>query len=344
MECVALWDIGWPHVAPPPAPHLVARPVAAFTLCLEFTVPPAHPTKPLRLWQGQGNTADAVGLYLMPRGALRLVHGEIDLATSDAFARAGETVCLRYRACARGRHDVIDLTNTNRQIRERLRSAVDQTICIQDALPRDKGFLDICHVAAVMPYGLPPTDMSGFAAGTILQTPDGPRAVETLAKGQDVLTSEGQAAPVRWIEARPRLCLGRMAPVRLRAPYFGLSRDVCVTPDTRVLRDGPTVEYICGTEQVLVRAGDMANSSAAKRDRRQPMQMFYHLMLDDHACVLADRCALETALLADVIGADDMTLHANLSETDRTHFVPVLDRASAQALVTAGYRGRRAIG
>ncbi|HYZ34165.1 MAG TPA: Hint domain-containing protein, partial [Crenalkalicoccus sp.] len=38
-----------------------------------------------------------------------------------------------------------------------------------------------------------------FLAGTAIATPEGERAIETLAIGDLVLTAEGRAAPVRWV-------------------------------------------------------------------------------------------------------------------------------------------------
>jgi hypothetical protein len=343
MRWTAIWQDGWPLLAPPD--HLQPEmPVAQMTLCLELNAPPVRGRKPLRLWQGCGDTGRATAVYLMPEGALRLVHGEVDVATPPDFARAGETLTLKYVACERGRHDSVDIVNADRQLRQRLRTAVNHTLRLADLLPRDAQFLRICHIAAIVPFALPGTDLSGIAAGATVATPDGPVVLDQLSQGDRVLTVDGVSAPIRWIEARPRLCLGRMAPVRLRAPYFGLTYDICVTPETRLLRSGPAVDYICGTDRVLVRAGDIASSPAARREQRHAVRVFHHLMLDDHDCIAVNGCALETALLSDVVAADAMVPRPFLADSDKTHVLPVLNRATAQALVAAGTKGRRAAG
>ncbi len=343
MRWAAIWQDGWPLIAPSPGADR-ARRLPELTLCLELVVPPRKPRQTLRLWQGEGPKSEAIALYLQPDGCLRLVHRKVDLSTAPDFARAGDTVTLRYRACARGRTDVAAFDNADRGLRERLRAAAEQPLRLSDALPRDLRFLAICHIAAIAPFGVPPTDMPGVAAGTSVMTPKGPARIETLQIGDAVVTSEGEAAPIRWIEARPRLNLGRLAPIRLRAPYFGLVEDLCVTPETRILRHGPTVEYIFGTEQVLVHARDLLSSGAAIRDQQKPVDQVFHLMLDDHACIQVDRCAVETALLADVVSAEDMGPRPHLAESDTCPVVPILDRASAQALVAAASKGRQALG
>jgi hypothetical protein len=110
---------------------------------------------------------------------------------------------------------------------------------------------------------------------------------------------------VRWIDTRDRLCIGRSAPVMLRAPYFGLGADICVTPDTRLKRRGADVEYLAGTETVLVRAADLVSGPAARFERSRPLRRFHHIMLDDPACLHVWRCRVETAFLSEVLASQD---------------------------------------
>lgn len=337
----AIWQAGRALSAPATMPETTPRP--EMTLCLEFTLPLQRLPGPIRLWQGGAGADRAVGLYALPDGSFRLVHGEIDLATPPDLGRAGETISLRYRTCARGRGDIADFVNHDRVQRYRLRAGLAHAARLDEMMPRDDGFLRACHVAAIAEFGLAPTDMPGLGTGALVATPHGPVAVETLRDGDEVMTVTGEVLPLRWIERRARLCLGRQAPVVLRAPYFGLEHDICVTPDTRVMRSGPSVEYIFGAERVLVRAGDMTSSPGAARDRRRPVRAFFHLMLDDHGCVSIDRCGVETALLADVVAAEDAGQACSLVLGDRTPCLPVLDRAGAQALVAASIKGRRSL-
>jgi hypothetical protein len=337
----AIWQSGLAYRVPNPDTDSVPR--AEMTLCLEFTLPSKPLSGPIRLWQGAAAVDRALGLYAMPDGAFRLVHGEIDLITPPDLGRAGETLSLRYRACAKGRGDIADFVNHDRAQRYRLRAGLAHATRLDEMMPRDAGFLRSCHVAAIAEFGLAPTDMPGLGAGAMVATPRGPVAVETLRDGDEVVTVTGEVLPLRWVERRARLCLGRQAPVVLRAPYFGLLHDICVTPDTRVMRSGPAVDYIFGEERVLVRADDMISSPGAARDRRRPVRAFHHLMLDDHACVSIDRCGVETALLADVVAAEDAGPAVCLAERDRTPCLPVLDRAGAQALVAASVKGRRSL-
>lgn len=341
MSWRAIWNDGVPvrRSSVRDAPSL-----RALTLWLEV-IAPARPRlragrlpAPLRLWQGAEAASRAIGLYLLPDGALRLVHGEIDLSTPPGFLRSGETLSLRYVACARGRADVLDLQNHDRGTRLKLRSGIPAAITIGDAMPRCRDFLKVAHVVAIADDAVAATDLPGVEAGALVLTTEGRRPVETLVPGMLVRAANGVAHPLRWIERRERLCLGRAAPILLRAPYFGLDRDLCVTPETRILRTGPEVDYLYGTEAVLLRAVDMTAGRAVQRSSSIPVRAFHHLMLDDPHCLMIDRCAIETACLGDVLSSTDEAMSASTAPDEAGAAFPVLDRAAARALVSANTR------
>ncbi|WP_439136819.1 Hint domain-containing protein [Roseicyclus sp.] len=336
-QWVAIWDAGQARIPPPRAPDPDPQP--ALSLLLEFCMPQVTGKHPLRLWQGAAEARRSIALYAQPDGALRLVHDEVDMRTEACFARPGEMIGLRYLCCARGRADVLELINHGRGHLYRMRLGIAQAVRLEEALPRHGGFLGVCHVAAIADFHVSSTDLPAVGAGALVQTTKGPIPVESLRPDMAVILTDGQAMPLRWVARRPRLCLGRLAPIRLRAPYFGLMHDIVTTPETRVARSGAAVEYLFGHERVLIRAGDMTSSPGARRDRQMPVRDMYHLLLDDHACVAIDRCGVESALLSDVIAAEDGGGQRNLSQTDRTPCLPVLDRAGAQALIAASLRG-----
>ena len=299
------------------------------------------PPVPLRLWRGRTeNPEQAVTIYLMPDAALRLVHGEIDLTSEPGMLRSGETVCLRYATCAEGRRDAFEIVNYDQGRSQLLRAGYAYGATMAEALPGDDRYLSIAHIAAVAPTHVAPTDLPGIESGAIVATAQGPRPVDALRPGDLLLDATGEVHPLRWIEARPRLCIGRTAPLRLRAPYFGLARDLVVTPQTRLLQTGPVVDYLCGTEAVLAQAGDLANGRAVLLDRQKPIRTFFHLMLDDPACILVENCPIETAHLGDVLAMGDpqVSRAAMPVDSDLNPSLPLLDRAAARALITAHSR------
>jgi T5SS/PEP-CTERM-associated repeat protein len=153
-----------------------------------------------------------------------------------------------------------------------------------------------------------------FAAGTMIATPDGERAVETLRAGDVVLTADG-ARPVRWV-GRRRIDLRRharpeaAAPVRIRAGAFadGMpKRDLLVSPDHAILAEG-----------VLVPARLLVNGCSVTIDRTHARIAYHHVELDRHAILFAEGLAAESylelghrAFFEDADAA--MTLHPDFS-------------------------------
>jgi hypothetical protein len=130
-----------------------------------------------------------------------------------------------------------------------------------------------------------------FLAGTLIATPTGERAVETLAIGDLVQTVDGRAAPVRWLGVQAIVTAFadrlRALPIRIGAGSLdeGLPvRDLLVSPDHALLLDG-----------LLVQAGALVNGTTIVREKMLPARFrYYHVELDDHALVLAEGVAAET--------------------------------------------------
>lgn len=316
-------------------------PLDALTFCLELAMP-GRRRVPLRLWQGGGDGGTGLSVYWMPDGALRVLHaGGIDVETQSGFLAPGHVLALRLVLCARGRRDVVDAINVDTGQRHRSRHGIARSPRLQDALPVATGFADIASVAAIATHAVPSTDLPGLESGARVETTKGPLPVERIKPGMSVVTDDGAPRVVRWTDARDRLCIGRSAPVLLRAPYFGLGADTCVTPETRLMRHGADVEYLAGTDTVLIRAADLVSGPAARLDRSRPLRRFHHIMLDDPACLNVWRCRVETAFLSEVLDCQDAgTVAARPDARDCVPSLPLLDRSAARALLAKGAGAR----
>lgn len=312
-------------------------PLPSMTLWLEVAMP-RRARKPVRLWQGAAPEKRAISIYLLPDGVLRVLHGEsLDVATPPGFLSPGEVLVLRMVVCRQGRGDVIDALNADSGARYRMHTGLAIPARLDEALPRETGFLKVAHAAAVATHAIPATDLPGLESGAMVETSEGPLPVERIVPGMTVLDNDDVPHVVRWTDARERLCLGRAAPVLLRAPYFGLGADTCVTPETRLMKQGSEVQYLTGTDAVLVRAGDLVGGAAARLDRTRPLRRFHHLMLDDPACLKVWRCPVETAFLSEVLAAEDGgPVAARPHARDCAPSLPLLDRAAARALLGRG--------
>ena len=142
-----------------------------------------------------------------------------------------------------------------------------------------------------------------FAAGTLIDTPDGPRAVESLAVGDLVITRDAGPMPIRWIGRRHIADLGR-APARLRpvlvAPGAlgpGMpARPLRLSPQHRVLLRSRIARRMFDTDQILVAVRQLVGMPGIAIDDAADAVTYLHILLDDHAIVTADGAAAETLL------------------------------------------------
>jgi hypothetical protein len=130
-----------------------------------------------------------------------------------------------------------------------------------------------------------------FMAGAMIRTPDGEAAVETLKRGDVVLTAEGAAKPVAWLGRQTISALFadpvRNWPVRIMAGALGEnipSRDLLLSPDHALLVGG-----------ALFHAGALVNGTSIRRETQvPPTWVYYHVELEDHSLILAENTPAET--------------------------------------------------
>ena len=89
------------------------------------------------------------------------------------------------------------------------------------------------------------------------------RPVAQLMRGDLVHTLEHGLVPILAHVSRTVPARGSFRPVRLRAPYFGLQKDIIVAPDQKLVVSKPMVEYMFGCEAVLVPARHLVNGTSA---------------------------------------------------------------------------------
>lgn len=130
-----------------------------------------------------------------------------------------------------------------------------------------------------------------FLAGTMVATPTGEAAIETLNVGDLVLTADGTARPVHWLARQTVSTLfadpARVMPVWIRAGALGEAlpaRDLFVSPDHALHIDG-----------LLVQAGALVNGTSITRSTAMPRTfVYYHVELEDHSLILAEGVPAET--------------------------------------------------
>ena len=128
-----------------------------------------------------------------------------------------------------------------------------------------------------------------FARGTRIATPAGDRRIETLARGDLVLTAQGPQ-PIRWIGHR-RLDGERLradphlAPIRIPAGALGPgrpARDLVVSPQHRILIANRVAERMFGEASILVPAKDLLGYFGVSRIADPAGVEYWHLLLEGH--------------------------------------------------------------
>jgi hypothetical protein len=143
-----------------------------------------------------------------------------------------------------------------------------------------------------------------------IATPCGYRQAGSLQRGDTVLTRDGGIVPVLHRVDRTVPARGSFAPLRLRAPYFGLQEDLAVSPEQRLVIEGSEVEYLFGQEAVLVPARHLLNGFAARAESAGPTVRYTQLILPGHESLVVAGAALESLYIG--------RLRRNLAQIDAT--------------------------
>lgn len=146
-----------------------------------------------------------------------------------------------------------------------------------------------------------------FSAGTMIATPDGEVPVEQLCVGDALCTWDGDVLPVRWIGRRHLswwdLAVNpQLRPVRIFAGALGggLPRtDLVVSPQHRVLLEGPKIDLWFGASRVLVAAKSLVDGGHAQFESQVDHVTYFHLLLDGHQILRANGAPAESLLLGD---------------------------------------------
>ncbi|MDW4550231.1 Hint domain-containing protein [Defluviimonas sp. D31] len=163
-----------------------------------------------------------------------------------------------------------------------------------------------------------------FLRGTLIATPKGEVPVETLKAGDEVLTTSGATATVRFAAARELTLMDLLLNPDMRpvcipqgAMGEGLPRaDLWVSPQHRVLVRGWEPEMLFGQDEVLVAAKHLKFAPTLRRPARPETVEYFHLMLDRHDIVLSNGIETESLFPGD-------TAIASLTEDARAEMARV---------------------
>ena len=265
------------------------------TLLIETRLSPDGRPQDLLAFRGQGGWLSALTLKAIPGGGLTLV-----------IAQNGEITHATILPNSGTRTDVVRVTYAWDAPKRWARLAIE----------RPEGS-DVCMASVANPKPIPVADLQAlflahnqryfsedvvFVAFSDQVEPIGPMPtltrsvpVETsqgfvrtdhLKRGDLVRTEQTGLVPVLHTVKRTVPARGSFAPVRLRAPYFGLQQDIIVAPDQRLVIRGSEVEYLFGREAVLVPARHLVNGTVALPQQFSQTITYTQVILPRHEAMI----------------------------------------------------------
>lgn len=151
---------------------------------------------------------------------------------------------------------------------------------------------------------IPPSYLSSicFAAGTMIETANGPRPVETLRAGDLIVTRDRGLRPLGWIgqrhlSARLLDLSPNLRPIRLKkdalAPGIPAS-DLTVSPQHRILVSSQIVKRLTGVTDALVAAKHLCGMPGIAVAPAPDGIDYFHLLFDRHELVFSNGCWTES--------------------------------------------------
>ena len=190
-----------------------------------------------------------------------------------------------------------------------------------------------------------PEALAAYVSGTVIDTPDGLRPVETLAAGDAVTTLGNGSRPLRWVgqrrvEAVELLAHPGLRPVAFGPGALGNARELLVSPQQRVLIDDWRAAVYFGEDRVLVAAQALVDDQAARVVLPRSGVDYVMLFCDRHEVLLAEGALSESfhpgeAGLEALPPAERARLAGVCPEPDllrRRAAFPIVHNAEARAL------------
>ena len=189
-----------------------------------------------------------------------------------------------------------------------------------------------------------------FAAGTMIDTPDGAKDVATLDVGARVTTKANGVQTVRWVGKKhlsgsELLAAPHLAPIKITAGAIGRGvpeTDLYVSPQHRMLVEGAQAELLFGEPSVLVPAKAMINDKTILTAHSDEGITYYHILFDRHEIIRANGCWSESfhpgseglRSVDDVAKAELFALFPELQDggTQRATCLPALKPTEAALL------------
>lgn len=185
-----------------------------------------------------------------------------------------------------------------------------------------------------------------FTRGTLIETPQGPRPIETLSVGDTVITMDAPAQPILWIGSRhlPKAALQqntKLRPIRVVSGALGQGlpkRDLLVSRQHRMLVSSPVAERMFDIPAVLVPAHRLTIMPGIYVDDQVDGVEYFHILLAQHQVIFAEGAPTESLYT----GPEALkSLHSEAREEILTLFPELADRDNLPETTLPCQTGKR---
>lgn len=132
-----------------------------------------------------------------------------------------------------------------------------------------------------------------FAEGTMIETLLGPRPIEEIEVGDQVICRDRGPVAVRWHGFRTVEGKGHLAPIRFAPGALGNTRSLLVSPQHRMLISDHRAQLYFGETEVLVPAKALIDNQDVVVEETRKIT-YHHLLFDWHAILTAEGAPAES--------------------------------------------------
>lgn len=148
----------------------------------------------------------------------------------------------------------------------------------------------------------PNTAVICFAGGTLIETENGPLAVENIEIGTKVRNEKGKLVEVKWIGKRHVTAQDlseneKLLPVRIQTNALGNglpSRDLFVSRQHRIFVTSPTVSEVLPYPETLIPAVKLVGLPGISIATDTKSVTYFHLMFEQHELIWAEGALAES--------------------------------------------------
>lgn len=146
-----------------------------------------------------------------------------------------------------------------------------------------------------------------YAPGTLIETPKGQRAIETLRPGDIVITADNGPQKIRWVRSKDHPLDGLETderPVLIQAGALGPNlpnKDLIVSPQHRILVGAAGQLEALFNKPVFVPAKALTGLAGIRHMTGKSNITWVHFACDRHEIVRANGCHSETLLLGQMV-------------------------------------------